>query len=185
MEPILETCQAILDLDALAADDDLLERLVAESEQVQAFVPDCIAMSVTLVEHGVTFTFLAASHASIMSSLSLPLAEGGVVDLYATTPHAFGEHHQRLAEVLGASAAGAVSDADLGFRTHDAARRAPEVLRETVTVEVATGMLAGLLDIEVDDAHVRLTRSATRVGIAEPVLARAVTDLVRGDTGAP
>jgi GAF domain-containing protein len=230
MEPIPETSEAINELYTLA-DDDLLAQLVAASDRVRAIVPDCIGMSVTILEHGVTFTLVASTAEiavldaiqylaggpcvravdddavvatdtatmdeegwhlfadataarGVASTLSMPLMTDGAVtggvNLYGASRRAFQGHYDALAEILGAWAGGAVANADLSFRTRDVARRAPAVLREAAKVEVAVGMLAGLLKISVDESQDRLRRSAVRAGITEPILARTLTDLFHG-----
>src|SRR3954454_2252642 len=75
----------------------------------------------------------ASAAAGIASTLSLPIIrEGrvvGTVNLYAATPHAFDRHHKELAAVTGSRAEGAVTNADLPFRTRLAAAETSEKLR--------------------------------------------------------
>lgn len=58
-DPVRETTEAFNELNPLVADDDLLEQLMAARAQVRSLIPDCIGMSMTLREQGVTFTLVA------------------------------------------------------------------------------------------------------------------------------
>jgi GAF domain-containing protein len=66
MEPIPETYEALAELETFAPDEDLLEQLLRAAEQVEEVVPDCIGMSVTMLEHGVTFTLVASDEAILV-----------------------------------------------------------------------------------------------------------------------
>jgi len=70
--------------------------------------------------------------AGIASTLTMPIMKDGsvvgTVNLYASTPDAFDNHHDALAEALNASAARAVTNADLSFGTRLAAAEAPQQL---------------------------------------------------------
>lgn len=59
MEPIPPTSHAIDELDELVYDTDLREQLRSTAAQVQALVPTCVAMSVTMLDHDVTLTLVA------------------------------------------------------------------------------------------------------------------------------
>ncbi len=60
MEPIPETREAISQLSLQPADADLLEALTSIGRRVEEVVPDVVGMSVTLLDHGVTFTLVAS-----------------------------------------------------------------------------------------------------------------------------
>ena len=64
-----------------------------------------------------------------------PLA--GEVTLYGASRRAFDGHHGQLSEILGASPAGAVTNADLPFRALAEAEEAPERLRRASTLDEA------------------------------------------------
>lgn len=127
----------------------------------------------------------------IRSTLTLPIlarppegADGGPVvgsvNLYAAASRAFVDVHDDLAEVFGAFAEGAVADADLGFATREEARRAPGRARELVTVEIAVGILAGQMRVDVDAARARLDSAAHQAGVAVEALAREIVRHHRG-----
>lgn len=230
MEPIPETAAAIHELDAFAADDDLLEQLVASSDRVRDVVPDCIGLSFTLLAQDVTFTLVATAGEiaaldavqyldggpcvrsveagrpvavavgdamdeegwhlfadataarGVSSTLSLPLVVGervtGGFNLYGASRRCFDGHHAQLAGILGAWAEGAVTNADLPFQTRVTARRAPQVLRDAAQVDVARGLLAARLGLDIDAAGERLEQAAVRAGISPVAVARLVIDLL-------
>ena len=114
--------------------------------------------------------FARASAASgIASTLSLPVvADGRVVcgiNLYASTPEAFTGHHEELGHALGALAAGAVTNADLGFDSRRRAAEAPGILRDQQLTDVAVGILAAGEDGDLGVGMARLTDAAARAGI--------------------
>lgn len=116
----------------------------------------------------------------VSSSLSLPLLEQGRgrvvggVSLYASTAEAFTHNHQPLADVLGASAACAVTNSDLGFATRGLAAEAPDRLRTQQLIDVAVGILAAREQLAVNVAREELARAAKRAGITEPQAARVL-----------
>jgi transcriptional regulator with GAF, ATPase, and Fis domain len=59
MEPIPETVEAIAELDAYEADEDLLAQLMEMGAKVREIVPQCVGLSVAYLAHGVTFTLVA------------------------------------------------------------------------------------------------------------------------------
>ncbi|WP_295658554.1 GAF domain-containing protein, partial [uncultured Nocardioides sp.] len=129
--------------------------------------------------------FADASAANgIATTLSMPILDDGAVvggvNLYGATRRAFEGHHEQLAEVLGAWAGGAVTNADLEFTTRIDAESAPAVLRGARQVDVALGALAEALQISVDEARERLDQAAARAQVRPSQLATAVTRLLRG-----
>lgn len=132
----------------------------------------------------------------IRATLSLPIlapsddgAAGGLVagsvNLYAAASRAFADVHEELAEIFGAFAEGAVADADLGFTTRDEARRAPDRARDLVTVEIAVGVLAGRMQLDVEAARQRLDSAAHQAGVAVEALAREIVRHHQGRGGPP
>jgi GAF domain-containing protein len=116
-------------------------------------------------------TFAHASAAQgIESSLSLQVVRDGDViggiNLYAAEPGAFHGKHAALARALGAVAEGAVSDADLGFRSRELARRTPGTLADVRRVDVAVGMLAARHHCDVNEARARLEQVASQAGVS-------------------
>lgn len=124
------------------------------------------------------FAEASAAH-PVRSTLTLPvLGEGrrvvGSVNLYAASGRAFEGLHEQLAEVFGAYAEGAVSNADLSFRSRDEARRAPQQVRDQVLVETALGILVVELEMDVDGARRRLETAAQQAGVSVVRLAREI-----------
>ena len=58
MEPIPETRRAVEEYGPFGA-DDLLEELHARAVEVRGVVPDCVGLSLAVVQHGITFTLVA------------------------------------------------------------------------------------------------------------------------------
>jgi len=114
---------------------------------------------------------MARSRASagIASTVSLPVVDRGrvvlTIDLYASTAHAFHGRLDALAEALGASQAGAVTNADLGFESRRRAEEAPGRLRDQRVIDVAVGLLAARECVDVDAARALLFDSAQWAGI--------------------
>lgn len=106
---------------------------------------------------------------TIRSTLTLPILglDGSVrwsVSLYAASSRAFDDVRSEVAEVFGAYADGAVTNADLSFHSRTDARRAPEVLRERATVELAIDILVVQLDIDAATARRYLEAAAAQDG---------------------
>jgi GAF domain-containing protein len=120
----------------------------------------------------------ASAAAGVASTLSLPiLADGrvmGGINMYASTAQAFVGHHQELADALGASAVGAVTNADLAFHSRERAARAPAQLRDQQITEVAVGIIAARKELEIETARSHLWDAADRAGISVPQAARVV-----------
>jgi putative alpha-1,2-mannosidase len=98
----------------------------------------------------------------------------GTVNLYAASRRAFVGHHEQLARVFGAWAAGAVTNADLSFTTRKSAERAPESVRDQNLVDVATGIVSAQLAVDVETAAERLRDAALRAGVSLVHLARDI-----------
>ncbi len=132
------------------------------------------------------WTAFAATTAAygVASSLTLPVMEDGVAvaafNLYGSAPDTFEGCEEQIAHVLGAWLPGAIRDADLSFSTIEQARRAPEVLRESTRLVVATALLARRCGLTVEESENRLRATAAREGLQLPTLVEAVIDLLRG-----
>lgn len=227
MEPISETLEALGQL-AAAADQDLLGQLRAAGEQVRRVVPECVGLSMTAFDQGITFTLVASEpeiamfdalqyldggpcvegaddgsrHAynqgdvldeeawqlfsaataarAVASTLTLPIRDDecvvGSVNLYAGVAGAFKGHHDDLANIFGAWAPGAVTNADLSFSTRAVAERAPQQLAHQALIHLAAGMLAARDNIGVMDAQRRIHEVAQRAGVPEVSVAGYVVD---------
>jgi GAF domain-containing protein len=126
--------------------------------------------------------FARASLASgVASTLSLPVRDHGEViggiNLYASAPGAFSGRSAALAAALGASAEGALTDADLSFSSRGRAAAAPHQLRERHELDVAAGILAARYRETIADAADWLANAAARADLSPGVVARLVIDL--------
>jgi GAF domain-containing protein len=120
----------------------------------------------------------AGAALGVAATLSLPIVHDGrvtaSVNLYAATADAFDGHHEELARRCGAWAPGAVSNADLAFRSRQAAATTPARLRDNNSIEVAIGLLMETYTISDDAASARLRDAAERAGISEAQAARVI-----------
>ena len=123
----------------------------------------------------------AAASAGVASTLTLPIVEAGrvsgTVNLYGASQSAFNGHHQEIADVFAAWAPGAVSNADLSFRTREHARQAPEELRRRSRIDIAVGILCAAEGVDAERARGLLTDAASRAGVDELELAEAMIEL--------
>jgi hypothetical protein len=126
----------------------------------------------------------ASAAAGVRSTLTLPVVDPSgevvaTVNLYGSSTDTFaGERrHERLAEVFGAWAPGAVSNADLSFSTRLTAEQAPAQLEQLALVDTASGIIAAQREISVGEARAQLEDAARRAGIPVARLARVVVGL--------
>lgn len=112
----------------------------------------------------------ASAAAGVRSTVTFPIMDAGhavgSVNLYGGSEDAFTGRHEELAAVFGAWAPGAVINADLSFSTRREAEQAPQHLREQARVDVASGILAAIQDIDVESALDRLKGAAQRAGVS-------------------
>ena len=120
----------------------------------------------------------AESAAGVRSTLSLPVVTGGhvtgSVNLYASQAGAFDDRHDQLADVFGAWAAGAVTNADLAFRSRLEAAEAPAKLEALDDVAKAVGVVAVRQGVSTSEVQTRLEHAGTLAGIRTEQLAQAV-----------
>jgi GAF domain-containing protein len=120
----------------------------------------------------------ATASRAVRSTLTLPvLTDGrvvGSVNLYGGSRRAFIGHHDQLAAVFGAWAAGAVANADLSFSTLREAQRAPEQVRDQNHIDQATGIIAAQLGVGVEAALAHLRDAAVRAGVSLLQLANGI-----------
>lgn len=111
----------------------------------------------------------ASAAAGVASSLALPIVRDGraigSVSIYAASPEAFDQGREALAAALGVSPEGAIANADLEFRSRRAAADAPRQLTDAEDFDIAVGLVATLLRVDVADAEERLRDAARRAGI--------------------
>jgi transcriptional regulator with GAF, ATPase, and Fis domain len=123
------------------------------------------------------FAHATAAH-GVASTLTLPLLQDrdvvGSVNLYASTPEAFEGNHDELANALGASAVGAVTNADLSFSTRLVSERAPATLEDQDAIAIAVGIIAAHHRVDISTATERLRLAAARAGVSEAQAAKAV-----------
>ena len=127
----------------------------------------------------------AATSAGVRASLSLPLGGAGgqipgAINLYAAEPQAFAGKESVLSEAFQTPAEYFVRNADLSFRTREAAQRLPAQLQDRAKVDQATGMLSAMLGWSPDQARNRLRVAAEKAGT--PVA--AVADVLISMTAA-
>jgi GAF domain-containing protein len=118
------------------------------------------------------------SAAGVESTLSMPVVTAGRVtggvNLYASRAGAFRGRYDQLADVFGAWAAGAVTNADLTFRTRLEAARTPAKLEALDDIAKAVGVVAARQDVSTGEARTRLEHAGALAGIATENVARAV-----------
>jgi GAF domain-containing protein len=123
----------------------------------------------------------ASAAAGIQSTLTLPVLDGGLVistiNLYGREEDTFTGRHAALADVFGAWAPGAVTNADLTFTTRRKAEQAPIQLREAAMVNTATGILAAERHVSLEQAWSDLQEAARRAGVPVHRLASVVVGL--------
>src|SRR6476661_11188826 len=102
-----------------------------------------------------------------------------VVNLYASRSGAFRGRHEQLADVFGAWAAGAVTNADLTFSTRLEAVKAPAKLLALDDIDKAVGVVAATQGVTTGEARTRLENAGALAGIAMENVARAVLQDLR------
>lgn len=228
MEPLPETSSAARML-RFQTDLDVLPDLRSKAGRVRELVPDCVGISLALLDHDVTLTLVAdpaeflvldalqylgggrgpdgpdgthrdsstadllderrwqrlsreASARGVATTLSMPVYDHerlvGAVSLYAGAPNAFGGQHQDLAEIFGAWAGGAVTNADLSFDSREEAVQAPRQVAGDILLEQACQILSRDLGIDLAAARERLYVVAAREGVSPVQVAVA---LIRDD----
>jgi GAF domain-containing protein len=102
----------------------------------------------------------ASAAVGVASSLSLPIVRDGTViggaNLYASTRDAFVGQHEALAEILGAWAPGAVTDADLSFDQRREAAETVDRITDQTNIDVATGIVAESQSVDTLTARSRI-----------------------------
>ena len=125
----------------------------------------------------------ASAAEGVRSTLTLPVMTGdrvvGSVTLYASSGAAFSGHHEEVAALFDAWAPGAVTNADLSFTTLSEARRAPQLLKDEVTLQVAVGILVVRDGLDVQVAERTLRDASVRAGVSLQDLANAVLEANR------
>lgn len=123
------------------------------------------------------FAQATAAH-TVRTTLTLPLMSHGrvvgTVNLYAASQRAFGGRHDKLAEIFGAWAAGAVANADLAFTTLSEAQAAPDRVNKQFLIDMATGLTAVQHGIDVEAAEARMRDAASRAGVSLSQLAQEI-----------
>ncbi len=204
-------------------DGEIEHSLMRMSHRVREIAPDCVAISLSVVEGDLTFTVQtdqpraslldavqyldggpcldaiegqrlqhtadlpldedrwqmfarAEALAGISSTLSLPILGDhdvvGGVNLYGATSDTFDGRHEELAEACGAWAAGAVTNADLDFRSRVRAAATPGRLSDSGDVFLASGLVANVQGLTVEEAERRITRAANQAGVSDAEFAR-------------
>jgi GAF domain-containing protein len=122
----------------------------------------------------------ASAAKGVRSTLTLPILANhrvvGSVNLYGGSGQAFTGHHVEIAALFDAWAPGAVTNADLSFSTLVEARRAPQLLKDEVTVQVAVGILVAREGLDAQAAERTLRDASARAGVSVHDLAKAVLE---------
>ena len=159
---------AVLDAVQYAVGGPCVEAVKAE--QVLAYTQDDF-----LSEANWQLFAQATAAASIASTLTLPIVAEekvvGSINLYASTPDAFTGLHEKIADIFGAWAPGAVTNADLGFSTRTISQQAPVILRDQVRIHVAIGILMSDQGLDLEAARARLYDAALRAGVTVGMVA--------------
>jgi GAF domain-containing protein len=222
LRPVRETREAF-DWLGTFGNKDLESSVMRMSRRVREIAPECVALSLSIVDGDLTFTVAAdrpgaslldavqyldggpcldavqgchlattadlpldegvwqmfargEALAGVSSTLSLPILDGdhvvGGVNMYGATSTAFDGHHQELAQACGAWAEGAVTNADLGFRSRVRAAATPGRLSDSNDVDLARGVVANVSKLNPDEAGRRIARAATQAGVSEAEFAR-------------
>jgi len=160
------------------------ERDVAAPEEEQHLGPTGSVPADPLAEESWQLLAWASAATGVRSTLTLPILTEdrvvGSVNLYAGSGAAFSGHHAELAALFEAWAPGAITNADLSFSTLLEARRAPQLLKDEVTVQVAVGILVARDGLDVHVAELSLRDASARAGVSVEELARAVLEADRG-----
>lgn len=123
----------------------------------------------------------AATGLGVGSTLTIPIRDGervgGSINLYASTADAFVGHHEALADLFGAWATGAVTNADMTFTSRHLARQAPQILADRNRVDTAVGIIASTLETDPPHARERLTRASDLAGVPLHVLAGTIISM--------
>jgi GAF domain-containing protein len=156
----------------------------AHAEEVREFTQDDVLDE----ERWRLFAEATAAH-NVRSTLTLPVVRDGevvgTVNLYAATKHAFVGHHDELAEIFGAWAAGAITNADLSFTTRLQAAATPERVRIRGLIDVAAAIVAVTHDVDLDEAEGILYDAAARAGVEVVELARQIVAAQDGGAEPP
>jgi GAF domain-containing protein len=120
----------------------------------------------------------ATAAKAVATTLTLPVLDRGEVvgsvNLYAASSRAFAGLHKEIAEIFGAWAPGAITNADLSFRTRQTAEQAPDRMRATMHVEMAVGVLMEAESVDADMARTMLEEAAQRAGVPSAEVAEAL-----------
>ena len=164
---------AVLDGIQYLADGPCI-RALDEARLIEVTEPDLSALD----EDSWQLFAEATAARAVRSTLTLPIMAGdramGTVNLYAASRHAFTGLHDELADVFGAWAPGAVSNADLSFETRRRAREAPAQLRDSARIATAVGIIAVTREVDEPTARTALSNAARQAGIDEVRLAEAI-----------
>jgi GAF domain-containing protein len=113
----------------------------------------------------------ATAARGVQSTLTLPIVADdrviGSVNLYGASRRAFGGLHEQLADIFGAWAAGAVTNADLSFDTRRLATEAPGHLRRSAKISTAVGVICARLAVDEEEARRLLRDAAACAGASE------------------
>jgi GAF domain-containing protein len=120
----------------------------------------------------------ATAAKGVRSTLTLPVVVGerviGSVNLYGASRRAFVGLYDQLADIFGAWAGGAISNADLSFDTRRLAAEAPRQLQATAKISTAVGVICARMDVDEEEARRLLRDAAACAGASELRVAEAL-----------
>jgi GAF domain-containing protein len=129
----------------------------------------------------------ARAVAGIRATLSMPITEDdrvvGSVNLYADGEHAFDGHGEALADIFGAWAGGAVTNADLDFATRQQAVKAPVTLQTNARIANAVGVIIAIQGVTAAEGRNRLEAAAVLAGVPVVTIAEAILNSVTDRRG--
>ena len=102
---------------------------------MRELVPDVVGLSVGSLENGVASTLVATAEVAVLDTVQYLVGDRAWKQRRPT--RAFDGLHREIADIFGVWAPGAVTNADLSFRTRRTAEKAPATMR----VDIAVGIL--------------------------------------------
>jgi len=157
MEPIPPTADALARLERLGA-TEVHSGLESVARLLELIAPQCVGLSLSLVEDGLTFTLAASDLQTVGLDAIQYLDRGPCVDAVHGVQSSLS-----MPLVDGDRVVGGVN---LSFSSRLYAAEAPKILAKQADVDLATGLLAASQGIDTQTAELRLREAAERAGIS-------------------
>lgn len=117
----------------------------------------------------------SSAHLGVRSTLSIPLrissSEIASLNLYAADADAFDNGVDKITDLVHASSADAVKDADLSFANRVRAAETLAHVQDQLTIDTAAGLLAQREHLSLGEAEARIVVAARRAGVPAVQLA--------------